>query len=97
MFFNRDREFDTNRNARIRSRVCKNKKLRTETVNRESGPDMAITTDPRLNSTSLFIDNIEDETTTRLNGHQARTLFRLLSNHYSYTGKSVDPFVYADS
>lgn len=87
--------YDQNRNARINSRSTKNNKLRTETKYREDGIDFAVTTDKRTNATALFIDfdggNANGGETVRLDGRQARTLYRLLTNHYGYVGKSFDP------
>lgn len=84
-----------NRNARIRTRETKNKKLRTETHNREDGFDAAITTTKRGNSTNMFIDfdggAINGGESVRMTGGQARTLFRLLAKHYGYVGKSFSP------
>jgi len=83
------------RNASIVSRKTKNNKSRTETKNREDGVDMAVTTDAKTNATALFIDfeggNANGGDTIQLSGRQARTLYRLLTNHYGYVGKSFDP------
>jgi len=77
-----------NRNATIRSRQTRNGKLRTETFRRdEDTVSMAVSTHNVNNSTDLFID-IPGTSSVRLNGRQARTLFRLLRTHYDYTGKS---------
>jgi len=90
--------YNTNKSARIRSRVTRNKKLRTETRGRESGPDMAISTDARTGRTRLFIDidgvafgPDRSDQSVELSGSEARTLFRLLAKHYGYTGKSFEP------
>lgn len=87
--------YKQNRNARIGSRVSKKSKMRTETKYRDDALDMAITTDKNTHATALFIDfdggTWNGGETVRFDGHQARTLFRLLSNHYEYTGKSFDP------
>lgn len=84
-----------NRNARIASRLSKGSKLRTETRGRDDGITMAVTTDKRSHNTQLFIDfdggNANGGSTIRLDGRKARTLFRLLSTHYGYAGKSFAP------
>ena len=88
----------TNCNASLRSRRTRNNKLRTETMRRNSGPEMAVSTDVKTNRTRLFIDpkgyrefgGISDDT-VELSGHEARTLFRLLAKHYGYTKKSLSP------
>lgn len=83
----RNSNFVSNKNAIIASRVDRTNKLRTETQRRDNGSvEMAISTDKVNNSTNLFIDIGED--TVRLDGHEARSLYRLLRKHYGYTGKS---------
>lgn len=80
---------DTNRNARIRTRVQRNGRLRTETARRDRGSLTAsINTDPRSDATRLSITT-DDGFVVRFNGRQARTLFRLLARHYEYTEKSL--------
>jgi len=76
-----------NKNARIGTRIDKTGKLRTETQRRDEGAvAMAVSTDQRNNSTNLFVD-FEDQT-FRFTGREARTLYRLLRNHYGRAGKS---------
>ena len=90
-----------NKNAIIASRTDRTGKSRTETRRRDGDAvKMAVSTDPRNNSTSLFIDFPFDDdnqvrldgpvsaASVRLDGRQARTLYRLLRKHYSVTGKS---------
>jgi hypothetical protein len=78
----------TNRNAAIVSREDKTGKLRTETSGRDEGTvQFAMSTSPKSNSTSLYIDLPEGA--VRLSGSEARTLYRLLSKHYTFTGKSL--------
>ena len=80
--------FDSNRNARISSRIDRTGKLRTETQRRDEGSIvMAVSTDQNHNRTNLFIDT-PDEGAIRFNGRQARSLYRLLRKHYGKTGKS---------
>ena len=76
-----------NRNACIRARQTRNGKFRTETARRdENTTSFAVSTDPRNDRTSLYINF--DSTHVRLSGAEARTLFRLLSKHYFYMGKT---------
>jgi len=78
-----------NKNARIRSRICRNGKARTETFRRdEDSTRIAATTDERNNSTALFID-FPDGDKVRLSGHEARTLYRVLQQHFDYTDKPL--------
>lgn len=85
--------YDANVNARIASRPTKNNKLRTETQNREDNFSVAMTTDKSSHASELFIDfdggNIDGGQTVRLSGSRARTLYRILTKHFKYTGKSV--------
>jgi hypothetical protein len=79
-----------NRNAIIRARETRNGKWRTETARRDPNSiSMAVSTNPRTNTTALFID-LEGPFqghALHLNGSEARTLYRLLQKHYEYTGK----------
>ena len=75
----------TNKHASIRSRTDRTGKMRTETVRRDDGLNAALTTDVRNDSTRLFIDF--DHQTVEFSGREARTLYRLLRNHYEFTGK----------
>lgn len=75
----------TNKNAIIRSRVDRTGKLRTETARREVGFNAALSTDERTDSTRLFIDM--QDGTVEFSGREARTLYRLLRSHYTFTGK----------
>jgi hypothetical protein len=84
-----DLYYSTNKNARIVTRVDRTGKRRTETQRRDEGEvKMAVSTDERCNSTNLFID-FPAEPAVRLNGHQARSLYRLLRKHYRNTGKRL--------
>jgi hypothetical protein len=79
----------TNKNARINSRIDRTGKLRTETQRRDEGTVlMAISTDERNDSTNLFIDFPGFEGNVRLDGREARTLYRLLRKHYGAARKS---------
>ena len=83
---NKKNYVSTNKNAIIRSRVDRTGKLRTETARREEGFNAALTTDTRNDSTRFFIDL--DQQTVEFSGREARTLYRLLRNHYAFTGKT---------
>lgn len=79
-----------NKNARIVTRIDRSGKLRTETQRRDEGSlAMAVSTDSRNDSTSLFIDFPEFDDTVQLSGREARSLYRLLRRHYSRAGKTV--------
>jgi hypothetical protein len=77
----------SNRNAVIRSREDRTGKTRTETHRRDSGVDVAISTNPKTNSTNLFVD-LPDGNTFVADGRTARTIYRVLQAHYSATGKT---------
>ena len=82
--------FETNENSRIVSRVTPNSKLRTETRYRDVGSDrFAISTDPSSNTTKFFIDldggEIRGGETIELTGRQARTIQRVLNQHFEFT------------
>lgn len=82
--------FYQNKNARIVTRIDRTGKLRTETQRRDTGSIlMAVSTDQRNDSTNLFIDFPGCEGNVRLNGREARTLYRLLRNHYGKARKSL--------
>jgi len=82
-----DARVNANRNAIIRAREDRNGNYRTETSRRDDcSVNFAISTDPQVNSTRLYIDR-PDGTRMRLSGREARTLYRLLSKHYMYTDK----------
>lgn len=77
-----------NRNSMIKFSEDNNGELRTETFNRDEGSaSFAITTNPNSKASSLFIDLPDGS--IRLSGSEARTLYRLLNKHYTFTGKSV--------
>jgi hypothetical protein len=83
---NKKNVVSTNKNAIIRSRVDRTGKLRTETARREDGFNAALSTDVRNDSTRFFIDT--EQQTVEFSGREARTLYRLLQNHYEFTGKT---------
>jgi hypothetical protein len=77
-----------NRNATIRTRSDRTGKLRTETFRRDDDSiSVAVSTDPRNDSTSLYVD-FPNQRSVRFDGRQARTLYRLLQKHYRETNKS---------
>jgi len=77
-----------NKRAEIRSREDKRGNLRTETFRRDTGSvSIAVSTNPRNDSTRLFVDTPEGESYT-FDGRTARTLYRALQKHYRYTDKT---------
>ncbi len=88
---------NANQHATIRTRIDRNGRLRTETTGRDSGFDVAISTDTRTNSTQVFIDETGRDaaafgkygTALSLDGRQARTLFRALKRHFAAQGKHI--------
>jgi len=79
----------TNKNARIASRIDRTGKLRTETVRREPYTvSFAASTDQSNNSTNVYID-FPFNGTVKLDGRDARTLYKLLQKHYVATDKLV--------
>ena len=82
----------TNKNAIIQSRVSRNGKYRTETARRDYGADNFAASTDNNGATSVFLDfeggNIKGGDTVRLDGRQARTLYRILQNHFEYVGKT---------
>lgn len=87
--------FDTNKNAVIRKRTLKNGNFRVETARRDSGIAVSMTeTKERRTKFSL---RTEDGLVVRLDGRQARTVFRVLANYYQATNKSLEPVSLEDS
>jgi hypothetical protein len=82
------------RNGRVRgeihTRYDRNGCLRTETTRRN--PDfqvkIAARQDPTTGRLSVFIDT-PDEESIELDGKSARTLYRVLRQHYVATGRSA--------
>ncbi len=77
----------SNKNARIVSRLTQNNKLRTETTRRDSDALNAAVSTDSSNATKLFLD-LADGTKLTFDGHDARTIYRLLDRHYAFTGKA---------
>lgn len=78
-----------NKNATIRQRSTRNGKFRTETFGRDPRSiEASVSTNPRTNSTQVFIDIVKADEPVRLNGREARTLYRLLQKHYSAMDKT---------
>lgn len=82
--------FDANRNAIIRTRSLRNGNLKTETARRDSGSFNASATSTPTGATKLSLTTSEG-LVVRLDGHQARTLFRVLARHYDVANQSFDP------
>jgi hypothetical protein len=77
-----------NRNSFLKFSETNNGELRTETYNRDAGSAcFAITTDVTSNASSLYIDM--PDFSIRLSGSEARTLYRLLNKHYTFSGKTA--------
>ena len=84
----KNRGRNRNRNSVIRFSEDNNGELRTETRYRDEGSaSFAIVTNAASKASSLFIDLPHNS--FRLSGSEARTLYRLLNKHYTFTGKSV--------
>lgn len=84
--------YDANRNAIIRSRSLRNGNLRTETARRDEGTFSASMTTGKTGRMGLSMTT-ESGLVVRLNGNQARTLFRVMARHYDEGNKSFDPIV----
>ena len=76
-----------NRNAVIRTREDRTGKTRTETHRRDSGVNVAVSTNTKTNSTNLFVD-LPNGDVFSADGRTARTIYRILQEHYLATGKS---------
>ena len=77
-----------NRNSFIRTREDRTGKLRTETVGRDDSTiTAAVSTNPKTDSTKLFID-FPNSGTVQLDGRETRTLYRLLQKHYRQVEKT---------
>lgn len=77
-----------NKNASIRTRSDRRGKLRTETHRRDDDAvNVAVSTNPKTDSTTLYIDMPEGES-FRFDGRTARTLYRTLQKHYQFTEKT---------
>ena len=86
----RNRKFVAqNRNAVIRTREDRTGKTRTETARRDDSTiSVAISTNPKTDSTRMFVDFPNRGGVVEFSGSEDRTLYRLLQKHYSETGKS---------
>lgn len=76
-----------NHNSTIVSREDRTGKLRTETTRRDSGIEVAVSTNPRNDSTMLFVDAPNGDSIS-FDGRSARTIYRALQKHYRYAGKA---------
>lgn len=83
----RNRKFVAqNRNAVIRTREDRTGKTRTETARRDERTiSVAVSTNPRTESTNLYIDFPQGEV-VQFDGREARTLYRTLQKHYREIG-----------
>lgn len=77
-----------NRSATIRTREDRRGNMRTETFRRdEDTVSVAVSTNPKNDSTRLFIDTPEGQSYS-FDGRTARTLYRALQKHYQQTNKT---------
>jgi hypothetical protein len=77
-----------NRSASIRTREDRRGNLRTETFRRDQDTvSVAISTNPRNDSTRLFIDTPTGESYS-FDGRTARTIYRMLQKHYQAADKA---------
>jgi hypothetical protein len=77
-----------NKSASIRTREDRRGNLRTETFRRDvDSLNVAVSTNPRNDSTRVFIDTAEGETFS-FDGRTARTLYRALQKHYQAVNKT---------
>ena len=77
-----------NKSASIRTRNDRHGNLRTETFRRdESSLNVAVSTNPKTDSTRVFIDTATGETFS-FDGRTARTLYRALQKHYQASNKA---------
>lgn len=84
----KNRSYETNRNARIVSRI-NGKKLVTKTMYRDPGTLIVETKSDRkgAGATRLFIRDGE-RSFLALNGNEARTLYETLQEHFAGSGRS---------
>lgn len=79
-----------NRNATIKSRRDRKGNLRTETVRRNDGFDVAASTNLNTHRTKVFIDffgrGCAGGADVVLSGREARTMYRLLKKHFEAKG-----------
>lgn len=80
-----------NHNARIVSRVTRNGKFRTETTGRDDKFSVAVSTDPKTNTTRTYIDGVvikyqfnSDREYIELNGRNVATINRVLAAHEKF-------------
>jgi len=88
----RTRRSESNRNAYILSRPNEDAQVGgytfTKGRDRDSLKVSAVTSS--ANSTEVVITRFRGKERLELNGHEARTLFRLLSSHFDNCGTGVD-------
>jgi hypothetical protein len=84
----RKNQVTQNRSATIRTREDRRGNMRTETFRRdEDTVSVAVSTNPKNDSTRLFIDTPEGQSYS-FDGRTARTLYRALQKHYQQTNKT---------
>lgn len=77
-----------NRSASIRTREDRRGNMRTETFRRDDDTvSVAVSTNPRNESTRLFIDTPEGQSYS-FDGRTARTVYRALQKHYRETNRT---------
>ena len=84
--------YNNNRNAVIRSRTLRNGSLKTETARRDSGIAVGVTSN-RATGRTRFSLTTDRGLQVRLNGREARTLFRVLARHYEQDDRSLEPVI----
>lgn len=71
-----------NHYARITTRRTESGRVRTSTRNRDDDFSVAVSTDPTVGRTTVYVD-LPNVGEVRLTGAQARTLYRVLARHYA--------------
>ena len=77
----------SNKNAIIQTRWDRTGKLRTETARRDEGATLVAASTNKNDGTRLYIDT--PEFVVALNGREARTVYRVLSEHFAAAGKTL--------
>lgn len=80
-----------NRNSRIRQRITRNFRRRTETVNRDADSIRVAASTTSSDNTNVYIDfpsEDGDKLYVVLSGAEARTVYNVLRKHYMMLNKS---------